>query len=249
MTDPEETPTEPGATEAPAEPEAPANVATPGSRPPMPAHRKMSLAMLGLAAVVAIFATVYLFTSGGSKSQPKFVDSGIDPLTGQPTVVSNTGVLDPARPAEGAKAPDFALVDARDPSKVLKLSDFEGKPIVLNFYASWCIPCREEIPEFRDAQAALGSQVQFIGVDYLESSDKALSLFTQFKASYPAMLDSNGLIADHYRVSGGLPQTFFIDKDGILRAQLLGGAVGPKLTRALASIGVTYNAPATPPAS
>lgn len=204
--------------------------------------------MLGLAVVVAVLATVYLFSSGG-KPKPQFASSGIDPLTGQPTVVSNTGVLDPARPAEGAKAPNFALVDARDPSKVLKLSDFEGKPIVLNFYASWCIPCQEEIPEFREAQASLGSQVQFIGVDYLESADKATGILSKFKATYPAMLDSNGLIADHYRVSDGLPQTFFIDKDGVLRAHLLGGAVGSKLTAALASIGVTYDAPATPPAS
>ncbi|MGH2633672.1 MAG: TlpA family protein disulfide reductase [Tepidiformaceae bacterium] len=246
MTKPDETPAETDGqerTEDAAEAEG-----TPPAHPAMPAHRKMSLAMLGLAAVVAVFATVYLFTSSGS-SKPQFGTSGIDPLTGEPTVVTNTGVLDPARPAEGAPAPNFALVDARDPAKVLKLSDFEGKPIVLNFYASWCIPCQEEIPEFRDAQAALGSQVQFVGVDYLESSDKAVSILDQFKATYPALLDSNGLIADHYRVSGGLPQTFFIDKDGILRTHLLGGAVGSKLTDALASVGVTYKAPATPPAS
>ena len=62
----------------------------------MPAHRKMSLAMLGMAVVVAIIATVYLFNSGG-KSTPQFANSGIDPLTGQPTVVTNTGVLDPAQ--------------------------------------------------------------------------------------------------------------------------------------------------------
>ncbi|HXU23899.1 MAG TPA: TlpA disulfide reductase family protein [Tepidiformaceae bacterium] len=248
MTEPEDDPlnSQPEPDQPPASPAA--DDVVPADRRAMPAHRKMSLAMLGMAVVVAIIATVYLFNSGG-KSTPQFASSGIDPLTGQPTVVTNTGVLDPARPAEGKKAPDFALVDARDPSKILKLSDFEGKPIVLNFYASWCIPCQEEIPEFRDAQAALASQVQFIGVDYLESSDKALSILDKFKAPYPAMLDSNGLIADHYRVSDGLPQTFFIDKDGILRTQLLGGAVGPKLTQALASIGVTYNAPATPPAS
>ena len=248
MTDPENEPTTPPPVPDDAPLGPPTDDAARAGRQPMPAHRKMSLAMLGMAVVVAIIATVYLFNSGG-KSTPQFASAGIDPLTGQPTVVTNTGVLDPARPAEGKKAPDFALVDARDPSKILKLSDFEGKPVVLNFYASWCIPCQEEIPEFRDAQAALASQVQFVGVDYLESSDKALGILDKFKAAYPAMLDSNGLIADHYRVSDGLPQTFFIDKDGILRTQLLGGAVGPKLTQALASIGVTYNAPATPPAS
>src|SRR5487761_2082625 len=107
-----------------------------GPKPRMPRHRLWSLAMLGLAVVVAGMATVYLFASGGSAS-PKFGSSGLTNLSGAPTPIPNTGVLDAARPEVGKPVPNFALADARNPGHVLKLSDFAGKPIVLNFYASW----------------------------------------------------------------------------------------------------------------
>ena len=214
-----------------------------GQKPRMPRHRMWSLAMLGLAVVVAGMATVYLFTSGGSAS-PKFGSSGLTNLSGAPTPIPNTGVLDPTRPEVGKPVPNFALADARNPGHVLKLSDFAGKPIVLNFYASWCIPCREEIPAFQAAQATLGDRVQFIGVDYLETAAKATGILDQYHATYPSMLDTNGVVADHYRVSDGLPQTFFIDKDGVLVTRLKGGAVGTVLADALAKIGLKYTPPA-----
>ena len=150
------------------------------------------------------------------------------------------GPLVPSRPKEGELAPDFALIDVRDGTTVRKLSDYRGRAVVLNWYASWCGPCKAEIPEFDDLYAALGDQVVVLGVDYLESREKASGILEIFKAKYPAVLDSEALVADHYRVGAGLPTTFFIDKDGILRSQRIGQVTRDALIENLAKVGVTY---------
>ncbi len=151
------------------------------------------------------------------------------------------GPLVPNRPKEGELAPDFALIDVRDGTTVRKLSDYRGKAVVLNWYASWCGPCKAEIPEFDDLYTALGDQVVVLGVDYLESRARASGILEIFRAKYPAVLDSEALVADHYRVGTGLPTTFFIDKDGILRGQRIGQVTRELLIEYLAKAGVTYN--------
>jgi len=180
-----------------------------------------------------------LLAGGDSKSNTQAIAE-----TG--TVYPNTGVLDPNRPKEGEPAPNFALADARDTTKVHKLSDFKGKAVVLNWYASWCGPCATEIPEFQQAQGTLGDQVVFLGIDYQESPADATSILDELKATYPAVLDASGAVAEHYRVGqggGGLPTTFFVDKDGILRSQVTGRVTSDKLVENLAKAGVTYTAP------
>jgi cytochrome c biogenesis protein CcmG, thiol:disulfide interchange protein DsbE len=152
----------------------------------------------------------------------------------------NLGSLDPYRPKVGEPAPDFALLDARDGVTVRKLSDFRGKAVVLNWYASWCGPCKAEIPEFQAAYAALGDELVVLGVDYAEERDRAQGILDIFAAKYPAVLDSEGKLADHWRVGAGLPTTFFIDKDGILRGSQVGQVRVKDLVEQLAKVGVTY---------
>jgi cytochrome c biogenesis protein CcmG, thiol:disulfide interchange protein DsbE len=218
---------------------------TPGPTPPAERPRWMAYAVLGVAVVLAIAVGAYLLTSDDSNAPAaSSPDAGdLRAALGDPTPAPNTGVYDPQRPKEGEKAPNFGLVDARDASKVVKLSDFQGKAVVVNFFASWCGPCKSEIPEFQRAQQQLGDQVVFLGVDYLESQSDAVSILDELKASYPAVLDSAGVVADHYRVGsggGGLPTTFFIDKDGVLRASVLAPVTGSKLEEMLAKVGVAY---------
>lgn len=216
---------------------------------PTPPHRNRyaSYAALGVAIVIAIGVGVYLFTSGGSAD---------DPLAGLPSPSSmvsttpypNTGPIDPARPTIGQPAPDFALVDARDPSKVVKLSDYAGKAVVVNWFASWCGPCKEEIPEFEQLYKAMPDDVVILGVDYLETQSNAIGILDDLGATYPAVLDTNGKVADHYRVGQGLPTTFFVDKDGILQAEKLGEVKPADLVANLAKVGITYT-PASDEAS
>lgn len=155
------------------------------------------------------------------------------------------GVLSPERPKEGQPAPDFALLDVRDQRTVRKLSDFKGRPVVVNWYASWCGPCKQEIPDFQDAQKALGDSVVFLGVDYQESADRAAGILDVFQAKYLAVLDSDGAVGEHYRVSG-MPTTFFVDKDGILRVAKTGRVTTADLEANLAKVGLTYKAPPRP---
>ena len=202
--------------------------------------RMAGYAVLVVAVLAAIGAGTYLLVGGG------------DSKSGAPTSLSatgatypNTGVLDPNRPKEGEKAPNFALADARDTTKVHQLSDYAGKAVVLNWYASWCGPCATEIPEFQQAQDSLRDQVVFLGIDYEEDPGQATGILDNLNATYPAVLDPSGAVAEHYRVGqggGGLPTTFFVDKDGILRGQVTGRVTPEKLTENLAKVGVTYKA-------
>lgn len=187
------------------------------------------------AVALAFGVAAYLFLSGGDEpATPSISDAGlVNPFP-------NTGPLEPNRPKEGERAPDFALVDARDTTRALKLSDFRGKPVVVNWYFSDCEPCQREVPAFVKAKAALGDGVVFLGVDFLEDSGEALSLLDKFGADYPAVLDRSGSVADHYRVRA-FPTTFFIDAEGVLQVIKTGEVKPDALSANLAKIGLTYS--------
>ena len=201
---------------------------------PDPQRKLIGYAVLATAVFIAVLAGAYVFLRPSG-------DSGkdVETPTGIVNPYPNTGPLDPNRPTEGEKAPDFALVDARDPSKVVKLSDYRGKAVILNWFASWCDPCKNEIPEFQAAQEKLGDQLVVLGVDYLEQPADAVGILDKFGATYPAVLDGAGTVARHYRVTY-MPTTFFIDKDGVLRVIKTGEVHDDALVTFLSKVGITY---------
>jgi peroxiredoxin len=203
---------------------------------PPPASRGIfGYLVLAIAVGLAFGVGAYLFASGNDEPD------AITPADLGATPYPNTGPLEPNRPEEGEPAPDFALVNARDTSKVIKLSDFRGKAVILNWYASWCGPCKNEIPAFLRAQEAIGDDLTILGVDFLESPEKAVSILDELGAEYPAVLDAGGTVAEHYRNGNGVPVTFFIDKDGILRATRRGEVFEKDLPDYLAKIGLQYS--------
>lgn len=118
----------------------------------------------------------------------------------------------------GHRAPDFSLavLSPATGKSTLSLSDFKGKPVVLNFWASWCAPCQEELPLLESAWKRLqaqGKDVIFIGIDYRESNSAAASFFQQNGVTYPAVLDANGSVGSRYDITS-LPDTFFINRNG-----------------------------------
>ncbi|MEP7214717.1 MAG: TlpA family protein disulfide reductase [Anaerolineaceae bacterium] len=203
-----------------------------------------SLAQYGVLAVAAVFAVAVVgyFLVSSSDGKNAFEGTPVSRLPGAPTAFPNTGVLEPNRPKEGERAPDFALVDARDTTKVHKLSDYRGKAVVVNWFASWCDPCKREIPEFQNAQDQLGDQLVVLGVNYLEDPGPAVAILDKLKATYVAVLDTNGAVADHYRVGRGLPVTFFIDKEGVLQFFKTGELTPSEFEANLARVGITYKA-------
>jgi len=105
----------------------------------------------------------------------------------------------------------------------LDLANYRGKPLVLNFWASWCVPCREEFPLFKDRLATLGERdgLQVVGVLYKDQPELAQAFLSDFGASWPSLTDPDGSIAAAYRVVAP-PQTYFIDKDGVLQGIQIG---------------------------
>ena len=135
----------------------------------------------------------------------------------------------------GEAAPDFSL-DTLD-GKTVKLSDFRGKPVVLNFWASWCTPCRKEFPMLKDAYAAGKGKWSLVGVntqDLVESDGRNFAKAQG--ATWPNGFDADLAVKKGYGVTG-LPETFFIDQDGIIRGHIYQGLRQQDLDAELAKIG------------
>ena len=143
-------------------------------------------------------------------------------------------------PLVGHPAPNFTLVLLHNDSdkNILSLSNLKGKPIVLNFWASWCQPCKEELPLLENAWKQMQAQnknIVFLGIDFQESNSDASSFLQQHGITYLAGLDTDGSIANKYGVSS-LPQTVFIDRNGIVTSREPQELTAQELSRNLQSI-------------
>lgn len=122
-----------------------------------------------------------------------------------------------------AYAPDFTVVDAGD--NEVKLSDFLGTPVVLNFWASWCPPCKAEMPDFNKVYGEIGDDVIFMMVDLVdgrrETKEKGEKHVTDMGFSFPVFYDTNGSAARAYGITA-IPTTVFIDKDGCIAGSVQG---------------------------
>ncbi len=128
-------------------------------------------------------------------------------------------------PLIGHPAPNFSLTTLLSSmgKSTLSLADLRGKAIVLNFWASWCQPCKEETPLLEKTwkqMQAQGKAVVFLGIDFEESTSAATSFLQQYGVTYPAVLDADGSVATHYHIVS-LPGTFFINRQGIVVSKVL----------------------------
>ena len=141
-----------------------------------------------------------------------------------------------AQQPQAEPAPDITVTTVDGQS--VRLSDFAGKPVVLNFWASWCGPCRSEMPAFEASYLEKGAQVQFLMVN-LTGSSETVETATAFIAdagyTFPVFYDTAGEGAMAYRVSS-IPATYFIDSDGNLVASHVGAMNSATLESYLAKI-------------
>lgn len=168
-----------------------------------------NLAPIGL---ILIFVAVLLFVV---KPKPHSVVAAQGGSGGQ------LGVGD----VSGAIAPEFELKLVDGHGKTMKLSDLRGKAVLVNFWATWCGPCKEEMPWLVELQQRYGSQgLQVVGVamDDDSGAEKTISDFSRkMKVNYP-ILQGTEKVADLYGGIDGLPSSFFVDRSGKVVDHVLG---------------------------
>ena len=125
-----------------------------------------------------------------------------------------------ASPLVGRPAPDFAL-KAVGTGETIDLAQYRGKPVIVNFWATWCHPCWDEHPVLTQTSQVLGNQVQFLGVVFQDDESRIKSFLQQRGWAYPTLVDQAGKTAIAYGV-GGVPETYFLDKNGTIVAKFAG---------------------------
>ncbi len=136
-------------------------------------------------------------------------------------------------PAVGHPAPDFTLTTAG--GEPFNLADLRGIPVVLNFWATWCPPCRAELPELEAASNRFAGQVAIVGVNQAEAPAAVQAFATQLGLTFAIPLDQDAAVSQRYFVRS-LPTTFFIDRDGVIQQLQVGPVTEATLTQLLKTI-------------
>lgn len=136
----------------------------------------------------------------------------------------------------GSPVPDFELPLLTGGKQ--KLSALKGKAVIVNFWATWCLPCKEEMPLLNAYAGKYPDRLVLLGVNFGEDVSLVRPYVADLKIGFPILLDQQEQIANMYFVRN-LPVTFFIDADGMLRAQHLGTLREDLMARYLETIGIT----------
>lgn len=138
-------------------------------------------------------------------------------------------------PAIGASAPEFELEDLK--GKTWRLSDQQGKVTLINFWATWCAPCRLEMPTIQERADQFPSQLSVLAINFDESPDKVQNFVDELGLRFAVLLDPAAKVQDLYQVRG-YPTSIFIDEMGIVRIQHIGILSENQLDKYLQDMGV-----------
>lgn len=162
---------------------------------------------IGLSLIVG---SIYFIANGGNQAESRL---GVIVLSTDSTEITTA-------PNVGSRAPTFSIENVGGNN--IGLEDFQGQVVLLNFWATWCVPCQIEMPFILDAyESAEAGEFTVLAVNDRESKQAVMGFANQFKLSFPLLLDKDGEVQRQYRVPG-LPTSVFIDKDGIIQAIHIG---------------------------
>jgi peroxiredoxin len=148
-----------------------------------------------------------------------------------PAEETSSGMI--SSPQKGFLAPDFNL-ESLDGDEVL-LSELRGRVVVVNLWASWCSPCRAEMPVLQIAHEefeAQGLTVLGVNMTYQDSFTEASSFASEVGLTFPILFDYSGEVARLYRIRA-LPTTYFIDREGVVREVIVGGSLNEATIRSV----------------
>lgn len=146
-------------------------------------------------------------------------------------VAGGSDATDPLMSYDERSAPRFALSGLADPDDVVSLRG-AGGPVVMNVWASWCVPCRREMPLLQEAYEKYGDRVSFIGVNHQDQRDAALEFLRETGVTYRSGFDPQGSTARSYGAFG-LPTTYFITASGRIVATKTGELTAAELASEL----------------
>ena len=148
--------------------------------------------------------------------------------------VTLTGISGEVTPRIGEAAPDFTLQDPG--GKSVSLSGFRGHPVFLNFWASWCPPCRSEMPDIQTlSQEYADRGLVVLGVNMQEDVGPVTHYADTLGLTFPLVLDRSGAVSTRYNVTG-LPTSYVLDEGGVIRAMNIGPLTPKGLRAKLASV-------------
>lgn len=146
-------------------------------------------------------------------------------LSREPVTQASGPITLTEAPIVGHLAPDFTLQTAVGQtitlSEIVDTAGVAGQPVVLNFWASWCAPCRVEMPSLQQASVKYNGHVAFIGINQGEDFSTITDFGNEYNVTYPLLMDPDNRVNFLYEVNS-LPTTVFVDQNGIVREVVIG---------------------------
>jgi len=137
----------------------------------------------------------------------------------------------------GKQAPDFTLPTLA--GSQVGLSQFRGQPVLINFWASWCLPCREEMPELVnsfESHKAEGLMILGVNLTYSDTLADAQAFAIEFNITFPVLLDKDGTVAERLYQIPGVPTSIFINRGGMIERIQVGVMTGKQIRQYIAEI-------------